>query len=126
MHPALNVLRQFLTAGLPLPEAVVFAMTVGKLRGLAVSEPVRHQGIGSALLSFGKRAYFQAGYYVIFGQLVTGRGLEDYYRGRGFEVLGKSEPLSLDVILGKPAAVGPESPDERLFVKWRCRGRTYG
>jgi ribosomal protein S18 acetylase RimI-like enzyme len=118
-HPPTRVLQQIGAAGVPLPQLIVTALAVVKIKGLAVDERVRGQGVGSALLRHCTRMYLQLGYYLIYGQLVTGRGLESYYANRGFTVLDKYERLSLDVIVGFPVSFGPDDAQERLFARWR-------
>jgi len=118
-YPPAAVLRQIGEAGVPLPQLTVTALAVTKIARLAVEEEVRGHGVGSALLKHGTSIYLQLGYFLIYGQLVTGRGLESYYASRGFTVLDQHERISLDVILGYPVSVGPDQADQRVFARWR-------
>ena len=118
-YPPAAVLRQFGEAGVPLPQLTVTALAVAKIARLAVEEEVRGRGVGSALLKHGTSIYLQLGYLLLYGQLVTGRGLEAYYASRGFTVLDQHERIPLDVIIGHPASVGPDQADQRVFARWR-------
>ena len=95
------------------------ALAVAKIERLAGEEEIRGRGVGSALLKHGTSIYLQLGYLLLYGQLVTGRGLESYYASRGFTVLDPNEWIPLDVILGYPASVGPDQADQRVFARWR-------
>lgn len=118
-YPPAGVLAQIGEAGVPLPQLAVTALSVTKIARLAVAEDVRGHGVGSALLKHGTSLYLQLGYFLIYGQLVTGRGLESYYASRGFTILDQYERVPLDVILGYPVSVGPDEADQRVFARWR-------
>lgn len=118
-YPPAGVLAQIGEAGVPLPQLVVTALKVTKIARLAVDEDVRGHGVGSALLKHGTTLYLQLGYFLIYGHLVTGRGLESYYGSRGFTILGQYERVPLDVILGYPVSVGPDEADQRILARWR-------
>lgn len=118
-YPPAGVLQQIGRAGVPLPQLAAAALAVTKLARLAVDEEVRGRGIGSALLKHGTSIYLQLDYFLIYGQLVTGRGLESYYSSRGFTILDQHERIPLDIIFGRPVSIGPDQADQRVFARWR-------
>jgi GNAT superfamily N-acetyltransferase len=115
--PPFRVFADAANAGLSPPRALVGLAGVAKIKGVAVAKDARGAGIGSALVGHCTRRYLSLGYFLVYGQLRTGSGLETYYPRLGFEVLAASEAISLDA-LSLPMQIKPE-PGEQLFTRWR-------
>ena len=49
---------------------------------MAVAEPDRRRGIGTALINACTELYFQLGYHLAYGQFSARAGLASYYGGR--------------------------------------------
>ncbi|MGW0446204.1 GNAT family N-acetyltransferase [Streptosporangium sandarakinum] len=101
--------------GVPF-EVMMDALTaVVKIRAVAVDEPSRGQGIGSALLTRCLHLYFQVGFRAAYGQFRTGSGLEAFYARQGFDVLDEGAVFSLRDRLGLPFRIQAD-PGERIFT----------
>ncbi|MFF0249902.1 GNAT family N-acetyltransferase [Streptosporangium sandarakinum] len=101
--------------GIPF-EVMMDALTaVVKIRAVAVDEPSRGQGIGSALLTRCLQLYFQLGFRAAYGQFRTGSGLETVYARQGFAVLDEGAVFSLRDRLGLPFRIQTD-PGERIFT----------
>jgi GNAT superfamily N-acetyltransferase len=104
--------------GIEIPRAMVVAVSVIKIKAVAVDSANRGQGIASALLTGCVRLYDQLGYHLLYGSFAVGSGLETFYSDRGFEVLPVGGSIPLDIIVGRPVHLGTERT-ERLFARWR-------
>ena len=104
--------------GIEIPHAMVIAVSVIKIKAVAVDSANRSQGIASALLTGSARLYDQLGYHLLYGSFAVGSGLESFYSDRGFEVLPVGESIPLDIIVGQPVHLGTLRT-ERLFARWR-------
>lgn len=65
----------------------------------------------------GGQLYQQLGYLLVYGSFASGSGLGAFYRARGFQVLGAGQSIPVDVIVGRPGIIAPESA-ERFFLRW--------
>lgn len=114
--PPFGVLSEGAQQGLPVDLMLALGAVIVRFTGLAVDEPLRGLGIGSALLRGALRLYSQIGYLLIYGQFPAGRGLEDYYPRFGFDVLEPGQPLTLHRLnIGLRISAGI---DERLMQHW--------
>lgn len=108
--------------GYPPVLAMMLAVTVGKVRGLAVDESVRGQGWGSALLRRAIQVYDQLGFVTLHGSFdVASPHLEGFYRSHGFEVLNVGEKVEV-THLGPQLQTGSD-PTERMFARHRDPNR---
>jgi ribosomal protein S18 acetylase RimI-like enzyme len=104
--------------GYPGVLAMMLAVTVGKVRGLAVDEAVRGQGWGSALLRRGMEVYDQLGFVTLHGSFdASSTRLEGFYRSHGFTVLGVGEKVEMKHL--GPTLVTGSDPTERMFARHR-------
>ncbi|MFF4647707.1 GNAT family N-acetyltransferase [Streptomyces sp. NPDC001389] len=116
--PPTTTIMTMRNMGYPDVVAMMLAVTVGKLRGLAVDEAVRGQGWGSALLRRTMQVYDQLGFVALEGSFDLGSThLEAFYRRHGFEVLDVGGKIQLDH-LGPVVQIGTDS-SERMFVRHR-------
>jgi len=116
--PPAGVIAAGVEGGVPPMIAMSAALTVVKIKGVAVAERVQGRGHGAELLKRAWQLYLHLDYYLAYGQFKVGTGLERYYPRRGFEVLAEGEGVSLQERLGVPLGIRPE-PGERLFARWR-------
>ncbi|WP_343948749.1 GNAT family N-acetyltransferase [Spirilliplanes yamanashiensis] len=115
--PPVRVLGQAIQAGVPLPEILLAAHTVIKIKGVAVDEAARGHGIGTALINACVQLYTGLGWHAIYGQIDKNSDLEDYYTRLGFTVLASRQGISLAHLVTFPLAIHPLR-GERLFVHW--------
>ncbi|GAA3427651.1 GNAT family N-acetyltransferase [Streptosporangium sandarakinum] len=101
--------------GVPFETTIAALTAVVKIRAVAVDEPSRGQGIGSALLTRCLHLYFQLGFGAAYGQFRTGSGLETFYARQGFDVLDEGAVFSLRDRLGLPFRIQAD-PGERIFT----------
>ncbi|MFG1754923.1 GNAT family N-acetyltransferase [Streptosporangium sandarakinum] len=104
--------------GIPFEIMIAALTAVMKIRAVAVDEPLRGQGIGSALLTRCLQLYFQLGFDAAYGQFRTGSGLETFYARQGFTVLDEGAVFSLRDRLGLPFRIQAD-PGERIFTRVR-------
>jgi GNAT superfamily N-acetyltransferase len=119
-YPPLQVMRQLLEQSRRLgvdPRQVLLMGAVGivRVKAVAVSEVVRRQGVGAALLEQCLRVYSTCGYVTAYGQMPPTPGLDTFYRRQGFTVLDPGEGFDPWVVFGVHADVRPE-PEERTFL----------
>ncbi|TDU67857.1 GNAT family N-acetyltransferase [Streptomyces sp. KS 21] len=116
--PPATTIMSMRSMGYPDVMAMMLAVTVGKVRGLAVDEDVRGQGWGSALLRRTMQVYDQLGFVALEGSFDVGSPhLEAFYRGHGFEVLDVGGKVQMDH-LGPVVQIGSDD-SERMFVRHR-------
>lgn len=104
--------------GVPLPHALLGTAVVIKFCAVAVAEPDRRRGIGTALINTCTELYFQLGYHLAYGQFSARAGLASYYERLGFTVQPPGTAISLSEPLGLPVAIAA-TPGDRLFTRWR-------
>ncbi|MGV9776759.1 GNAT family N-acetyltransferase [Streptosporangium sp. NPDC003464] len=104
--------------GIPFETMIDALTTVMKIRAIAVDEPARGQGIGSALLTRCLHLYFQLGFCAAYGQFRAGSGLETFYARQGFDVLNEGSIFSLRDRLGLPFGIQAD-PGEQIFIRVR-------
>ncbi|MEV0254728.1 GNAT family N-acetyltransferase [Streptomyces sp. NPDC050732] len=101
--------------------ALLSVLKYGKIKAVAVSEDVRGQGIGAALLKRCVQLYWQLDYMLLFGGFETSRALGPYYTRQGFTVLWPGQTIDVGTLLaGVPIQLGA-GPGETLFYRWRGR-----
>lgn len=104
--------------GYPPVLAMMLAVTVGKVRGLAVEEDARGRGWGSGLLRRAVKVYDQLGFVTLHGFFdVSSPRLEAFYTRHGFTVLGVGERVEMSH-LGPTLHTGSD-PTERMFARHR-------
>ena len=116
--PPAGVIAGVIAGGVPPGQAMSLALSVVKIKGVAVAETHRGRGLGAELLKRAWQLYLHLDFYLAYGQFQVGTGLERYYPRHGFEVLAEGEGLWLEDRLGVPLGIRPE-PGERLFARWR-------
>lgn len=115
--PPGSYIAQLVDQGVPLTQAMVTAVAVAKIKALAVEPAYRGRGVASALLAHAVRLYDQLGFHLLYGFFAADSGLGAFYQDRGFEIAPPGQGISMEVILGVPAALGA-GPGERLFARW--------
>ena len=116
------IIVRALRANLDQMRILVLAVTVLKIKGVAVAESARGNGIGQAMLRRIVQTYDQIGYRLLYGQFTVGSGLETYYRRQGFEILDQHDGVSLTPLLDLPITIGAP-PGEQLFLHWNVNRR---
>jgi GNAT superfamily N-acetyltransferase len=116
--PPGGFIAEIINQGIEILHAMVVAISVIKIKAVAVDPASRGQGIASALLTGCVRLYDQLGYHLQYGSFAVDSGLETFYSGRGFEVLPVGGSIPLDIIVGQPIRLGTHRT-ERLFARWR-------
>jgi predicted N-acetyltransferase YhbS len=115
--PPVRILGQFLQAGVPLPDILIAARTVIKLKAVAVDPEARKHRIGTALISLCVQLYTGLGWRAIYGQFDKHSTLNSYYTRLGFTVLGPRKGVDFSHLASFPLNVLPLG-GERLFVRW--------
>jgi GNAT superfamily N-acetyltransferase len=115
--PPVRILGQALQAGVPMPQILAGALTVMKIKGVAVAETARGRGVGRVLIEQFVQLYTALGWQLLYGQIDKHSTLDSYYTRLGFTVLASRESINLGPVLGFPLSVVP-MPGERLFVHW--------
>ncbi|MGW7319900.1 GNAT family N-acetyltransferase [Streptomyces sp. NPDC054865] len=116
--PPTTLIVRMRELGYPDVMAIMLAVTVGKVRGLAVDTAVRGQGWGSALLRRTMQVYDQLGFVTLHGSFDTGSPhLEGFYRGHGFDVLDVGGKIRMEHL--GPALQTGSDDSERMFVRHR-------
>jgi GNAT superfamily N-acetyltransferase len=101
--------------GYPPLLGMMLALTVGKVRGLAVDDTGRGPGWGSALLKRAVQVYDQLGFVTLHGSFdADSTRLEYFYRAHGFDVLGVGEKIEM-THLGPQPQTGSD-PTECMFA----------
>ncbi len=119
-YPPLQVIRQLLEQSRRLgvdPQQILLMGAVGivRVKAVAVSDAMRRQGVGGALLEQCLRVYSTCGYVTAYGQMPPTPGLDTFYRRQGFTVLDRGAGFDPWVVFGVHADVRPE-PDECTFI----------
>lgn len=122
-YPPANVVQEYYTAaaqagpGEQHKIALMGAVSLIKIKAVAVAEHARGQHLGATLLQRCTQVYRQCQFALLYGQMPPGRGLEDFYARQGFEVKEEGERLDLWVIFGVRGGIHADR-GERLFTKW--------
>ncbi|MEU6785889.1 GNAT family N-acetyltransferase [Nonomuraea angiospora] len=88
-----------------------------KVKSLVVAESARGGRVGSELLRRCRQVFFGCGYRLMYGQIEpTAPDLENFYRKRGFAVLGAEESIPLQSVFGFNAHLHAED-GQRLFMR---------
>lgn len=122
-YPPTNVVEQFYTAAAQAGPAeqhkigLMGAVSLIKIKAVAVAEHARGQHLGAALLYRCTQVYRQCQFTLLYGQIPPGRGLETRYERQGFQIYGEDDRLDLRAIFGLPGGIHADS-GERLFAKW--------
>ncbi|MGY0466934.1 GNAT family N-acetyltransferase (plasmid) [Kitasatospora sp. cg17-2] len=118
-HPPAPLISRLLQRGAGPGEALLPAIAIAKIGGLAVEEDARGAGRGTLLLKRAVQVYRQLQYPLLYGQFSTASAhLEAFYQAAGFTPLADGEGLSMAERLGLPYGV-EGTPGERLFFRWR-------
>ena len=102
----------------PLPAVIAAACTVIKIKGLAVAEPMRGHGVGTALLQQCVQLYADLGWQAFYGHFDAKTTLAKFYTRHGFDIVGRWSAVHLDDLVGFPLRIHAV-PSERLFVRRR-------
>ncbi|WP_439681520.1 GNAT family N-acetyltransferase [Embleya sp. MST-111070] len=94
--PSPTLLAMSLQAGESRQAQIRLTSGIAKLHGLAVCEPARGTGWGTALLRAVRHVYVTLGFRLVYGQFETARALGPFYAARGFEVLAPGATLRVD------------------------------
>jgi GNAT superfamily N-acetyltransferase len=89
-----------------------------KIKGLAVAESARGQGVGVALLKRCAQVYWQLNFLFLYGGFEIERRLGPYYARQGFTILNPGETEDVGhVLTGRSIGLGA-GPGEQLFFRW--------
>jgi GNAT superfamily N-acetyltransferase len=116
--PPGGFIAEIINQGIEILHAMLIAVSVIKIKAVAVDPTHRGQGIASALLTGCARLYDQLGYHLLYGSFAVGSGLETFYSARGFEVVPVGGSIPLDIIVDQPVRLGTQR-SEQLFARWR-------
>lgn len=123
-YPPGHVLEQYYTAAArwgPRAQHKILlggAITLIKLKAVAVAEHARGKHLGAALVQRCTRVYRQCGYALLYGQIDPGRQhLHRFYAHQGFTIHERDQPLDLWVLFGIDGGIHPDA-GERLFAQW--------
>ncbi|MCX5215586.1 hypothetical protein OG689_41265 [Kitasatospora sp. NBC_00240] len=118
-HPPAPLISRLLQKSANPGEALLPAIAIAKIGGLAVEETARGAGWGTQLLKRAVQVYQQLQFPLLYGQFSTDSAhLENFYRAGGFTPLADGEGLSMAERLGLPYGVEGIA-GERLFFRWR-------
>ncbi len=122
-YPPTHVVQRFYTvaaASGPREQqkiALGGAISLAKIKAVAVAEHARSQHLGAALLRRCEQVYRQCRFTLLYGQIPPGRDLEKFYSRQGFDVKDPGDHLDLWVIFGAHGGIHADR-GERLFAKW--------
>lgn len=98
--------------------AILAMLKYAKVKAVAVAEPTRGQGLGSALLKRCVQVYWALGFMLLYGEFAIERELGPYYHKQGFDVLDPGQTTDVGYVLtGRSIALGA-GPGEQLFYRW--------
>jgi GNAT superfamily N-acetyltransferase len=119
-YPPIRIVEQFRAVTIMRGGSPLAGVTgLVKVKALVVAEPARRGRIGSELLRRCRQVFFACGYELMYGQIEpSAQGLENFYRKRGFAVLGADESIPLQSVFGINAHLSAEE-GQRLFVRER-------
>ncbi|MFE0875956.1 GNAT family N-acetyltransferase [Streptomyces smyrnaeus] len=100
-------------------QALTLGMAIAKIRGLAVADTTRGQGLAAALLKRAWQVYHQLDYFLLYGSYETDRDLNAFYARCGYTVLAPGEGFTLERI-GAPFGIH-SGPSECVFTRWLPR-----
>ncbi|MFJ9967243.1 GNAT family N-acetyltransferase [Streptomyces avermitilis] len=108
-----------LNNGYTADKAMALSLFVAKIRGLAVAEHARGQGIAATLLKRTWQVHQQFGYMLLYGSYEADRDLADFYIRCGYTAHAPGETFPLDRI-ALPFRLGA-GDDQCVFTRWRPR-----
>lgn len=122
-YPPTHVVERYYQAAAALgpreqyKTALVGAVSLIKIKAVAVAPEAQDQRLGSALLRHCEQVYRQCRFTLLYGQMPPARNLERFYAGNGFEVKEPEDYLDVWSIFGLHGGIHADQ-GERLFAKW--------